>query len=237
MKKYILFFLLAVATVACLGFLPSHAAVNNNGSSGSVGTNYYYFNTATTSVIKGSSGFLGNLTIDTPATGTILTLYDDASTTVNAVSLAVGTMTVGGGSASTTNATGSVVAIVNGFGVTSVSLANGSTSVEAASALATAINASTSILGVVATSNSNVVNVTSTITGQNGNISLNASSPQNSLTFTAAVTKVTPIIAQITLPATLLNQGPYTATYNVQFYSGLMIKEATNTSAVTVTWQ
>lgn len=44
-------------------------------------------------------------------------------------------------------------------------------------------------------------------------------------------------IATITLPATLLQQGPYTAVYNVSFTTGLTIVTGTASSDITVSWR
>ena len=44
------------------------------------------------------------------------------------------------------------------------------------------------------------------------------------------------LIGTITLPATLLNQGPMTALYDVAFATGLTVKTATGASDITVTY-
>jgi len=44
------------------------------------------------------------------------------------------------------------------------------------------------------------------------------------------------VIAKVTLPATLLQQGPYTAIFDVYFKNGLVIQQTGNTSTLTVSF-
>lgn len=196
-------------------------------------------NNSTTS-IKTSSGLLGYLTVGTAVQNSVITLYDTSATST-IVTRNNGTLTVGATSTATSTTGGTFTVTINGFLVTSASQATGTTASTTANAIATAINASTSIILVTAatSSNSNVVTVSSTATGPDGNPPLNSTNftittPQNGFTMTTADTAATLIIAQITVSASSTYNAPLEANFASQFLNGLLITQSGGSSTFTV---
>lgn len=191
----------------------------------------------TTTTVKTSPGLLHSITLNTEATGSVITAFDTTSTTILPQVNASGTITIGSSSSATSTASGTLTAVVNGFTITSGVVGVASTSVQAATLLTTAINASSSILNfVTATSSNNVITLTepNLQPGLFTSLSLALSQLGFTNTSTFSLYSGTPIIAKITLPATLLNQGPQTALYDIYYTAGLLITQTGGTSTLTI---
>lgn len=189
--------------------------------------------TNSTTTLKTGTGLLHSVTADTVASGTVFTLYDDSSTVILPTAYASATILFGPSSSATTTATGTFSAVINGFTVTSAQVSNGSTSVQAATAMTTAINASSSLLNfITATSNSNTVTLIASQPNVRGNFSLSITNPQLGLTPTVSSTPAngTPIIAQITTNGSV----PVSLIYDTAFNSGLLVTESGPTSTFTI---
>jgi len=231
----------AVLTAIFLGFNKAPKTLGDTGAS--IRDSYAYVNTNnSTSVVDAAPGVLHSLVVNTVGAASVITLYDTNTSTI--INTATGTITIGLSTSATSTATGTISAVINGLTVTSASMGNGSTTVQAATALTTAINASTSVLGVTATSTTtNVVTLTATLNNQFGNVPLGqlnfrAQAVQNGLLFQTATNLATPIIGQITTPATTTYYGaPQGVTYDAAFSKGLTITQGTATSTFTVTYQ
>lgn len=196
-------------------------------------------NNSTTS-IKTSSGVLGYVTVGTAVQNAVVTIYDDAATST-IVTRDNGSITIGATSTATSTTGGTFSVTIDGFIITSASQATGTTASTTASAVATAINASTSVILVTAatSTNSNLITVSSTVTGPDGNPPLNATnftatSTQNGFSFTLADTPATPIILQFTEGASSTYNAPLNATFNVQFLNGLLITQGGGSSTLSI---
>ena len=240
MKKNINYGILIALLILVGGFVFSLARPVANAIISDIDT-YTYVNTSPTSTIDAKPGVLHTLVIDTVAAGSVITLWD-AKSTSSLQQTATGTITFGYTSSTVSNATGTLSATINGLVVTSASLANGSSSTNAATVLTTAITASSSVLGVTATSTNNVITLTASLANQYGNYpftnGFSATAVQNGLPVYTAQTLASPIIGQITLPATTTYETvPITATFDTSFNNGLTISQGTATSTYTVSWQ
>lgn len=134
--------------------------------------------------------------MNTVATAPYLT-YTATST------FATASITVGPLITSTSSASGIVTSTINGFLVQSASVAAGATSSIAASALAVAINASSSVLGLSASTSSNVINMTANLPNVGSNIIISITSPQNVLTYVASTTAAVETVTSTASYATL----------------------------------
>ena len=68
-------------------------------------------------------------------------------------------------------------------------------------------------------------------------VTVNTPAASAVITLDDAISATTPTIAVITLPATLVNEGPTTACYDVAFNTGLELVVATGAADVTVSWR
>ena len=194
--------------------------------------------TLATTTLATYPGILHTILVTTPVANSVITVYDSANNAVIPATLATGTVTFGSTTTATSTATGTYAILVNGLTITSASVNNGSTTVDAAAALTAAINASSTVLnGITATSTTtNVVTLTSAFKGLNFSLSL-ANALQNGITLATAYTasKGSPVVATITIPASA--PAPFELTFDNIFVNGLTVVQATATSTLTAEYQ
>lgn len=228
---------LLFAALIALGV--SHSPVSSAAQLNIPVYNYSYLSQATTgTVLAFTPGVLHTVTVDFPAASSAITFYDSANTNIVAPTVATATIFVGpSGATSTASSTYSFT--INGANLTTASVGNGSSTTDIAIAMTTAINASSSAVNGSATSSANVVTLTSSMIGPIGNFNIPNIPSQNGFFFqtTFGNDQGTPIIAQITLPATLLEQGGKTSQFDVFYKKGLVVKQVNGTSTVTVSYQ
>jgi hypothetical protein len=207
--------------------------------------NYDYGLSATTTptsciVLATGQGVLHSLAVGTAGANSVITLYDSGSASVSAMTAATATIFVGPLAGATSTATGTLSFSLEGVTLTTASLPNGSSTTDAANAIGTAIQASSSILNVSVATSTNFVTITSDVTGVAGNIILPAIAPQNGFTFSNTFTNSggTQIISRTSLAPTSTYQNyPETGLYDAIYKQGLCIQETVATSSVTVGWQ
>ncbi len=218
--------------ITLMGSNPSSAAQLNVPS-----YNYSYLSNSTTgTLLSGVPGILHTVTIDTPVASSVITFYDSANANITAPTIATATILIYPDA--TSSVTGIYLLTVNGVLVTSTSTASGSTTSTVATNIATAINAAGGA-NVTATSTGGTIVLTAAVTGTIGNISIPSITSQNGFNFQPTFTNSmgTPIITQITLPTTLLEQGGKTSVFDVSYRNGLVVKQTTATSTLTASWQ
>ena len=203
---------------------------------------YFAYNNATTSaatMLQYGGGTLHTVTVTNPAASSIITLYDTSNGVITAPTTATATIWVDP-IGSTSTATGTITFSLNGQTLTTASISNGSSTTDVATSIKNTITSSSASLGVTASASSNVVTITASVVGPVGNINLSSIASQDGFNFynTFNNSKGTPIITQITLPATTTYLDvPIAAAYDVVYKNGLAIQQTNGTSSVTVSWQ